>query len=216
MYHQRRLRDADLFVAGELTVQALCGVASGVYGFIECGEVAEVMALAQERDTRREPAFHSGNPLGSCGAVVAYAGIHPIFSISNRPEISNPVVQAVSIDVVEHIWDWLAVDEQPCDAVCSVGAIAKCEAPIRRSAASIVAGDRPSELAIPPLSASGITEMRKWARAPCEDAGSRVILHAFANVSDIRQTESSHSDPPRKGRLVRGDDGANDTASPRF
>jgi len=204
----------------ELPMQPLCSGLSCDHSFAESAITTDPIAFSIRRNVHTElravtalPIVNAFDPRGGaarCASTVLRALVDV-----DRPQISDPIVLGVSVDVVDHLGNWLSIDHRPSDAMCLIKDPREAEIPVVAAISSGASCDLPGPNVVPPCMGPLVREVMARPCAPCENTGVRVVIHALANERDFGQFFDSHDDPP-VGRVVRGDAGASNTASLRL
>jgi hypothetical protein len=131
------------------------------------------------------------------------------------PQISDPVILCVSVDVVDNLGNGLSIDHRPSDAMCLINNPREAKIPVVAAISSRASCDLSGPNVVPSCMSPLVRKVMARPCAPCENTGVRVVIHALANERDFGQFLGSHDDLP-VGRVVRGDAGASNTASLRL
>lgn len=190
---------SELFVSGELPVQSDGGFAPCFGCFLDGVEIPEIMGLSIHSDPSviafsvsvDRDAFNS-----SLGAFGVNLSIGSLFAASCQSQIGNPVVEGITVNVVDFLDSWInTVGHQPSDSVSQPDVSIQSDAPVDPPTGAVMAGSGfvSCMLRVPLPPTSWAVEMARWPFSPSEESGVWIISQTLADELDIGQFVASHS-----------------------
>ena len=181
----------------ELSVQSGSGAVSCFGGFFDSLEISEVLSLAVDRDAGVVASSIQGNTLDAGVAVCSWARVEPLLTLRGQTEVVDPIVQRVSVDVVDSLSGVGSMGHKPREAMRHPDMTRQSDDPTNMAAGT---GARsrwfPREFAIPLPMAPVVSEMRSGPLSPREDASVGIVIQALANETDLGQFVNSHRGLP--------------------
>jgi len=182
----------------ELSVQSGSGTVSCFGGFFDSLEISEVLSLAVDRDAGVVASSIQGNTLDAGVAVCSWARVESLLTLRGQTEVVDPIVQRISVDVVDSLSGVGPMGYEPCEAMRHPDMTRQSDDPTNMTAG---AGTRPRwfprEFAVPLPMAPVVNEMRSGSLSPREDAGVGTVIQTLANETDLGQFIDSHRGLPK-------------------
>lgn len=180
-------------MSGELAMKPDGGLSSCFGGFFDGIEASEIVVFPVLRDDCSEASglFTEGHAFSAGCIVRSTSRVHGVCHAVSGPQVSDPVIAPVSVDVVDFIWEWSAVGQQPCDAVCVEVVFHDVDFDV---AALDGSGGFIGELCVPDFVLPWVSGREVFPASwfPEEDAGFWVVVEQLAQMPDIRHILCSH------------------------
>jgi hypothetical protein len=110
-------------MTSELPVNLLSCFSPRGNSFLDCSKAPEMLPSPVATDESDKSAVGlSEDPSHSAAVIVPPLGVGVIIQTIGSTKIVDPVIAGVSVDVVDLVWNWLTVDQQPCQAMRQISA----------------------------------------------------------------------------------------------